>query len=174
MSVYVYVCLCVCVCVCVLVPHAWESCDVVVWYHWRSFISEVILLLCVWTAVNQRQLVVRLQLQPHHLHTKSTEPLFSVFFFCSFHCSFVFALAFWAFSFFFCCFFCCRSFSKGACCALQKLNPGWSLFHLSVSHSLQSTVSTECNLSSIVVTAELNYWEFCKFLLCVCWLSHLG
>lgn len=65
-----------------------EKGDVVVWYHWHSFISEVILLLCVWTAENQRQLVVQLQLWPHHLHTESARsfhlPLFLSLFFIFF------------------------------------------------------------------------------------------
>lgn len=87
----VYVCVWLCRCVCVWVPCAGENWDVVVWYHWRSFISEVILLLCVWTAVNQRQLVVQLQLQPHHLHTQSTESVLSLsFHFFSSFCPFFF------------------------------------------------------------------------------------
>lgn len=52
-----------------------------VWYHWRSFICEVIQLLWVWTALTQRRFVVLLQqLWPHHLHLYNFWAFASLFF----------------------------------------------------------------------------------------------
>lgn len=136
--------------------------DVVVWYHWHSFISEVILLLCVWTVENQRQLVVQLQLWPHHLHTEicwifpspSLSLSLSSSFFVGCLCSFPGFVQFLVPSLFFFFFFprmpdvASRSqILFFVCCQPPP-------------RSLQSAVTTACNLSNITITAESLFFLF--------------